>query len=270
MAAVSLGDLLLADRRGRAGRSSRSKSYLHDIDVACHLARLAVGADDRQPLGIESRGSRTSMPSGNARCHADGMTGCASPRVNGKLHHLHVEQLAELRIELEPGLVAAVVGLRRAPDWRQELRTPDDLIDHRRHMMLASSRRQGSRGSPRMCCSCSRSSSDAGATQSRSRVVSADFNGRFSRCAAGICSNSSSIDLAPISASMACLIAGTELAIHGWAEALFAFMDRISPRARRILASAPALFNRVYSVSTGVQAESRIIADCPGPVRTRM
>jgi hypothetical protein len=47
-------------------------------------------------------------------------------------------------------------------------------------------------------------------------------------------------------------------------------MDRISQRARYILASAPALFNRVYSVSTGIQAATRIMADWPGPVRTRM
>jgi hypothetical protein len=65
-------------------------------------------------------------------------------------------------------------------------------------------------------------------------------------------------------------MSASEFAIHGWAAASFDVMVRISQPARRILASAPPLFNRVYSVSTGVQAATRITADWPGAVRTRM
>ena len=60
----------------------------------------------------------------------------AAPAIDRQLHDIHGEQLAELAGIFEPGLVAPVIGLRRAPDRGQELGAADDLVDHRRHMML--------------------------------------------------------------------------------------------------------------------------------------
>src|SRR6185312_13498338 len=45
-------------------------------------------------------------------------------------------QLTEQAAELEPGLIAAVVGRRRSPDRRDELAAPDDLVAYRRNVVL--------------------------------------------------------------------------------------------------------------------------------------
>ena len=78
----------------------------------------------------------TSPPVGHARRHADGVADGAAPGIDRQAHHIHVEQFAELARIFEPRLVAAEIGLRRAPDGGQELGAPDDLIDDGRHMML--------------------------------------------------------------------------------------------------------------------------------------
>ena len=106
------------------------------IDMAAHLDGLAVIADDREPLGIDQPRQQHLMPAGEARGHADGMAGGAAPAVDRELDHIHLQQLAQLAGIFEPGLVAAMVGLRRAPDRGQEFGAPDDLVDHRRHVML--------------------------------------------------------------------------------------------------------------------------------------
>ena len=47
-----------------------------------------------------------------------------------------MDQLAEQAAEFEPGLVAAVVGFRRAEHRRQPLLPPHKLVAHGRHVML--------------------------------------------------------------------------------------------------------------------------------------
>ena len=64
------------------------------------------------------------------------MAGRAAPAVDRELDHIHLQQLAQLAGIFEPGLVAAMVRLGRAPDRGQEFGAPDDLVDHRGHVML--------------------------------------------------------------------------------------------------------------------------------------
>ena len=84
-------------------------------DRAVELRRLAVGPDDGQPLAVEVGRDEHLGAAGHARRHADGVAGGAAPAVDGQADEVQLEQLAELAGELEPGLVAAVIGRRRAP-----------------------------------------------------------------------------------------------------------------------------------------------------------
>ncbi len=119
------------------------------VDMAAHLDGLAVIADDRESLGIDQPRQQHLMPAGEARGHADGMAGGAAPAVDRELDHIHLQQLAQLAGIFEPGLVAAMVRLGRAPDRGQEFGAPDDLVDHRRHVMLPAAGARGNSGSSR-------------------------------------------------------------------------------------------------------------------------
>src|SRR5207247_6331783 len=76
------------------------------------------------------------LPAGEPRRHPDRVAGGAPPAVHGKADEVELEQLSELAAELEPHLVAAVVGGRRPPDGSHELAPADDLVAHRRHVVL--------------------------------------------------------------------------------------------------------------------------------------
>src|SRR5262249_60082541 len=75
------------------------------------------------------------MPGEDPRSHADGVSGGVNAGIYRQLDHLTVEELAELRIDREPGLVAAVVGLGRSPDRGEELGSPDDFVDNGGNVM---------------------------------------------------------------------------------------------------------------------------------------
>ena len=92
-----------------------------DLDLARQLGSAAVGADHREALRADRVGHEHVQAPGQAGGHPDGVAGRAAPAVDGQADEVHPDQLAELARELEPGLVAAVVGRRRAPDRRQEL-----------------------------------------------------------------------------------------------------------------------------------------------------
>ena len=111
-----------------------------DLDVIRHVDRLAVILHHRQALGIEHLRDDDLAPLGQARRHAQGMADGAAPGIDRQPDHFHVQELAELARILEPSLVAAEVGLRRAPDRSQELGPPDDLIHHCRHVMRPAAR----------------------------------------------------------------------------------------------------------------------------------
>jgi hypothetical protein len=68
----------------------------------------------------------------------------AAPAVDRQADEVHADELRELARELEPRLVAAVVGGRRAPDGRQELAAARDLVARSRARDAARCRRRGS------------------------------------------------------------------------------------------------------------------------------
>src|SRR6185295_1964199 len=107
-----------------------------DLDLARQVGSAAVRADDGEAL----RADRVRHEYVRAPCQAggnpDGVTGGAAPAVDGKADEVHADQLCELARELEPGLVAAVVGGRGAPDRRQELAPAYDLVADRRNVVL--------------------------------------------------------------------------------------------------------------------------------------
>ena len=119
---------VLEEHGGRPGesfarRSSRSRppvaaswSTSSTSIVTGQLGRAAVGPDHGEPLGAHRRGHEHVAATGEARGHPDRVALGAAPAVDGQADEIHPDQLAELARELEPGLVAAVVGGRRAPD----------------------------------------------------------------------------------------------------------------------------------------------------------
>ena len=102
-----------------------------DLDLARQLGSAAVRADHRETLGADRVGHEHVGAPGQPSGHAHRMAGCAAPAVDGKADEVHPDQLGELARELEPGLVAAVVRGRRAPDRRQELAAAHDLVADR-------------------------------------------------------------------------------------------------------------------------------------------
>ena len=107
-----------------------------DLDVPGQLGRAAVGPDHGEPLRAHGRGHEHLAAAGEPRSHPDRMPLGAAPAVDGEADEVHPDQLSELARELEPGLVAAVIGGRRSPDRGQELAPAGDLVDDRRHVVL--------------------------------------------------------------------------------------------------------------------------------------
>ena len=64
------------------------------------------------------------------------MTRSAPPAVDREPDEVEVQQLAELAGPLEPGLVAPVIRLGRAPDRGHELAARHDLVAHGRNVVL--------------------------------------------------------------------------------------------------------------------------------------
>ena len=87
-------------------------------------------------MGLIVRGHEHPGAAGDALRHAEAAPGHVAPVVDGVGHAVQVEQLAELAVELEAGLVLAEVGVAAAAVGRQELGPVDDLVDDRRHVVL--------------------------------------------------------------------------------------------------------------------------------------
>jgi hypothetical protein len=107
-----------------------------DLDRAVERGGAAVGPDDRQPLRADRAGNENVVAARDSRRHPDRVALGAAPAVDRQAHELHPHELAELARELEPRLVATVVGGRCAPDGSEELAAPDDLVDHSGDMVL--------------------------------------------------------------------------------------------------------------------------------------
>ena len=107
-----------------------------DLDLADRLGRRAVGPDHREPLRADRIGHEQMQASGQTGRHPDRVAGRAAPAVDRQPHEVHADELAQLARELEPGLVAAVVGRGGSPDRREELAPPHDLVADRRDVML--------------------------------------------------------------------------------------------------------------------------------------
>src|SRR5262249_59092437 len=85
------------------------------LDVARRRTGFAEGTDDGEPLRIERRRDEDAGTAGQARRHPYRVAGGTAPAVHGKTDEVEVEQLAELAAELEPRLIASVVGRGRGP-----------------------------------------------------------------------------------------------------------------------------------------------------------
>ncbi|MNQ80247.1 hypothetical protein D3C85_952160 [compost metagenome] len=107
----------------------------HD-DVARHFHGFAVIADDGQSLRIDGAHYRHFAAPGNAGCHANGVARSAAPTAHRQTDQVHVQQLAELAAELEPGLIATVVGARLAKHRGQPFVAAHDLVARCRNVML--------------------------------------------------------------------------------------------------------------------------------------
>ena len=70
------------------------------------------------------------------RGHPRGVARGAAPRVDGQPDEVHLDELAQLARVLEPRLVPAEVRRRSAPHGREELAARDDLVAHRRDVVL--------------------------------------------------------------------------------------------------------------------------------------
>src|SRR5262249_40308557 len=106
------------------------------LDVARRRTGFAEGTDDGEPLRIERRRDEDPGTAGQARRHPYRVAGGTAPAVHGKTDEVEVEQLAELAAELEPRLIASVVGRGRAPHGREELVAADDLVARCRDVVL--------------------------------------------------------------------------------------------------------------------------------------
>ena len=107
-----------------------------DCDVVRHLGRLAIIADDGQALWIDGAHYRHLVASGEPRGHAHRMPGSAAPTAHRQTNEIEVEQLTKLAAELEPRLVAAVIGTGLAENRSDPLVAADDLVDRGGHMVL--------------------------------------------------------------------------------------------------------------------------------------
>jgi hypothetical protein len=126
--ALDVGDVQPTRRRVLGDRDEH--------DPVREALGTAVRADHGEPLRVERGRVEHLAPPGEPCRHADRVAGRAAEAVDRQPHEVHVEQLAEHALELEPGLVRAVVGRGRPPDRRQELGAGDDLVDDGRHVML--------------------------------------------------------------------------------------------------------------------------------------
>ena len=105
-------------------------------DMAGHVDRLTQILDDRESLGIDRSNDDHLVAASDSRCHANGVTGSNTPAAHWQTDQIHVEQLSELAAELEPSLVAAMVGTGLAKDGGQPFVAAHDLVAGRGHVML--------------------------------------------------------------------------------------------------------------------------------------
>ena len=188
-------------------------------DVAGHLGGLAIGADDRQTLGVaEARAPAPRAAPGDPRRHADRVADGAAPGIDRQLHHIEVQQRAQLAVELEPRLIAPVVGLVACPRrWSRTRSAPRSRPPRRAHG-AARRPRQGSSGSSSQLAFLR-----SFVTRSRfSSISEFSAGGRFSgvlrKWSAGIWAKTSATDCgADLGQHRPEHLPGAEFAIHGWA-----------------------------------------------------
>ena len=74
-----------------------------------HLRRLAIVLYHGAPLRIQKPGNQNLIAPRHSGRHANGMTGCTAPAIDGQGDQVQVDQFAELTCKLEPGLIPAEV-----------------------------------------------------------------------------------------------------------------------------------------------------------------
>jgi hypothetical protein len=106
-----------------------------ELDSTCPPARREPQVSDHgEPLRAHGRRHEHVAAAGETRSHPDRMALHTAPAVDGEADEVHPIS-SELTRELEPGLVAAVIGRWRSPDRGQELAPACDLVDDRRHVV---------------------------------------------------------------------------------------------------------------------------------------